>query len=279
MNNLYKYIGVIILICFSFYYTDKSVDLIRRNDPIMKEINKNKDEYYISSVNAIIDDDKISLGSNGKAVDLNESYKKMKKYNKYDSNLLVYKEIIPNISYLDNKDKYIVRSNPNYNNISLIFKIDDLSNVSKLYNILANKDVKGTFFISSDIIINNNTLLEQLSNIGHEIENLDIFDKFDYVNNIISSITNNNPLFCITEKEDKNIINFCNDKNFYTILPTICYQNPFITVKKELDNGKIFYFNIDNKTIKELPIIISYIKQKGYNIKLLKDLISENYIE
>ena len=33
-----SYLGVLVLACFSFYYTDRAVDIVKRNDPIMKNI-------------------------------------------------------------------------------------------------------------------------------------------------------------------------------------------------------------------------------------------------
>ena len=58
-------IGVFLLL-FSFYYTDLSINLIRQNDPIMKEIKKSNKKFYIKSVNAKIDGNKIIPGRNGR---------------------------------------------------------------------------------------------------------------------------------------------------------------------------------------------------------------------
>ena len=35
--------------------------------------------------------------------------------------------------------------------------------------------------------------------------------------------------------------------------------------------------NIDDKTIKELPLIINYINNKGYKIVVLDELLSEDF--
>ena len=57
--NFSKYFGVLVLVVFSFYYTDRAVDIIKRNDPIMKSILSEKEEYEVESVNAQIQDDTI----------------------------------------------------------------------------------------------------------------------------------------------------------------------------------------------------------------------------
>ena len=65
-----SYLGVLVLACFSFYYTDKAVDIVKRNDPIMQTILKESDNYYIDPVSAIISGDEITVGINGKQVNI-----------------------------------------------------------------------------------------------------------------------------------------------------------------------------------------------------------------
>ena len=64
----------------------------------------------------------------------------------------------------------------------------------------------------------------------------------------------------------------------HTIRPTISVVNyPFITVKHNLSSGNIIGFRLSTEVIKELPSIISYITQKGYEIVTLDNLLSEDY--
>ena len=44
MKKILNIIGVCILTAFSFYYTNKMVDLSKSKDPIMIEINNSKDK-------------------------------------------------------------------------------------------------------------------------------------------------------------------------------------------------------------------------------------------
>ena len=69
MKKILSYIGVVILSLFSFYYTDKAGEIVRKNDPIMKEVMANKDSYSVEAVNAIIDGDYIISGINGKEIE------------------------------------------------------------------------------------------------------------------------------------------------------------------------------------------------------------------
>ena len=48
-------------------------------------------------------------------------------------------------------------------------------------------------------------------------------------------------------------------------------------IKNSLKPGSIISFNINSETVKELPSIITYIKQKGYTLVTLDQLINEKY--
>ena len=50
---------VLLLLLFSFYYTDKSIDLIRQSDPIMKQIKSTNESYEVEAENAKIIGNKI----------------------------------------------------------------------------------------------------------------------------------------------------------------------------------------------------------------------------
>ena len=278
-----SYLGILIFASFSFFYTDKAVDIVRRNDPIMKEILSNKDNYSVKSVNAIINDNEIIPGINGTSVNVKESYKNMKKCNNYNEDMFVYEEVIPNISLTDKYDKYIISGNNSKKQVALIFKIIDASYIETINKILLDKNIVATFFIDGSIIDFYSDSILELSDNKNEIENLGYdgeytLDKFFWTNNLIASITKIDPKFCYTDYKVDSILELCSKYNMYTIKPNISITNyPFITVKKNLNSGSIISFNLNNETIMELPSIISYIKQKGYDLVLLSDLINEKY--
>ena len=111
MRKTFEVIGLISLICFSFFYTEKISTVIKENDDILKEIESVASQYKTEAINAIIDNNSIIPGINGREIDIKKSYKKMKKVNSFNSNLLVYKEIEPEISIKEVYDKYIVSGN------------------------------------------------------------------------------------------------------------------------------------------------------------------------
>ena len=129
LKNITKYLGVIVLVLFSFYYTDKSVDIVKRNDPVMKEIIYNSDNFKIESVDAITIGDTIIPGMNGIEVDIDESYKRMKQVNGYYESMLMFSEVIPDESLLEQYDKFIVSGNPFRSDIALLVKVSNITNL------------------------------------------------------------------------------------------------------------------------------------------------------
>lgn len=285
IKRYFSYLGVLVLACFSFYYTDKAADIVRDNDPIMKSIISEQDNYIINPVSAIIDDDEITSGINGKKVNIDKSYQNMKKLNEYNESMLVFDQIIPEINLLNTFDKYIVGGNKSKNEVALLFKIDDIYYVNTLNNILLDKNITATLFIDGSVVYDNMNLILDLVNNKYEIENLGYNgsyseDYFSWTNNMISALTNEDTLFCYIDYKNSDILDLCKKYKMYTVKPTISVSNyPFSTVKKELSSGSIISFNLSDNTIKELPSIISYIKQKGYSFVSLKELISEELVD
>lgn len=281
MKKYFSYLGVLVLAGFSFFYTDKAVSIIRRNDPIMKELISNSETLKVSAIEPVFDGDNQTTGLNGKSINIDKSYTNMKKVNKYMESLIVFDEIFPQ-EKLD-YSKYIIKGNSLKNQVSLVFKIDSNTYFKDLINILDKKEIEATLFIDGNVIENNMDYISK-SVKKYEIENYGyngIYDdvKLKWTNNMIESLTDSKVNYCYSEFKDNDIIDICSKNKLFTIKPSIITSNyPFLTVKKELDSGSIISFNLNNNTLKELPSIITYIKQKGFNIVYLKTLLSESII-
>lgn len=281
MKKYVYYLGVLILACFSFFYTDKAVDIIRRNDPIMKQLIQNSETLTVSAIEPQFDGDNQVTGLSGKKININKSYSNMKKVNKYMDSMLVFDDVLPQ-NKLD-YSKYIISGNKIKNQVALLFTIDSFEQLKNLYSILINKNVKATLFIDGRVIednmdyIDNNLKEYEIENFGYD----DMYDdlKIKWTNNMIESITRKEVKYCYSEYKNSNIIDVCSKNKLYTVKPSIIASNyPFLTVKKNLNNGQIISFNINNDTLKELSSIVSYINQKGYEIVYLDDLLNENII-
>lgn len=281
LKNITKYLGVIVLVLFSFYYTDKSVDIVKRNDPVMKEIIYNSDNFKIESVDAITIGDTIIPGMNGIEVNIDESYKRMKQVNGYYESMLMFSEVIPDESLLEQYDKFIVSGNPFRSDIALLVKVSNITNLEKIYKIFLDKNTLATFFIDGSVIENNMDLIYEMASDGFQLENYgynDVYseDNFRWTNNMIFSLTNLEPKFCYSEYRNYEVLDLCSKNKMYTVNPTLnVTNNPFYTVKNNLKEGNIISLNLTEETVKELPTIISYINQKGYNLVTLNEIVSE----
>ncbi len=278
MKKLYPVILSLLLVYFSFYYTNKVVDIIREKDPIMMKIKKEKDSYEIKTKNAKIDGDKITPGKNGKKVNINESFIKMKKFGEYNESLYVFDEVEPEIKVDDYYDKYIENGLKNDNKVSLVFHINRFDNIDRIVDTINLNEVKVTMFLDGLFIENNRKKVEELNEEGHELELLsynDSLKKEEFVEGLHSLfyITNKTPKYCYSEYDNKNVLELCNSLDMHTIVPSInASNNSFNTIKKRLTGGSIISLSNDDKY---LNTIINYIKQRGYKIVTLDELISE----
>lgn len=279
MKKIFTVIGVLSLVCFSFYYTNLATEIIKNNDPIMKKIVKVSESYKKESINAVFSDNTIIPGISGVKVDINNSYESMKKYGKFNEDLIVFEEIMPTVSVQNTFDKYIRRGNVTKTNVSIIIIVDDPSYVENILDILNSKEVKVTFFVGKNIINESMDLIDIIIKSGHRVEyksdeyNVDEVLKY---NDLLKGKTNNNLKFCYTDEENITILSNCNYKKMHTIFPNIITTNfPYSDVKRNLDSGSILSFKSNQHTLRELKYIINYINQKGFIIVNLDQVISE----
>ena len=74
MNKYIRAFGILSILCFSFYYTEKIALFMQQKDPIYETIETVKKDYETSSVNGIIYDEYIIPGIIGKEVNVMESF-------------------------------------------------------------------------------------------------------------------------------------------------------------------------------------------------------------
>ncbi len=270
---------VLLLSIFSFYYTNKSIDVIRMQDPIMKTIKATEEKYEVPSQNALIKDDTIIPGISGKVIDYNGTYNKMKRYGAYNEVLTTLKEEKPTVSVEDYYDKYIISGNPTKKSVALVFKVENRS-PNAISEILNSKQSRATFFIDGYYLENNYDEISAMTN--HELELLSYNSTYDKIyfsasKDYLETITKKPLKYCYCDYDNKEIINLCQSLNMHTVLPTIkIFSNPFQEVKEKLSNASIIVFSITDQTTNELPIIIDYIKSRGYTLTTLTDLLNEN---
>lgn len=279
MKKVFKLMGLFVLILFSFFYTDKTLNIIKENDPIMVEINNNKDNYMVPAINGSVDGDYIIPGINGKEVDVDASYSNMKLVGKFNDSSLVYKDVVPDNSISLNKDKFIIKGNSSKNMVSILFVLSNDKYLDNLEKIIVDKNVNVNYFVDYSYLVNNSTRIKNLSNCEvYSYGNMGKYtsDSLLFSNNLISRITDNDAIFCIGNG-NKDILSLCSSYGLYTLNPVYINSNDiYMQVKNSVSSGSIILLDINYNTVNNLILIIDFINGKGLRLSKLSDLLNEN---
>lgn len=279
MKNIIKMTGLISLVIFSFFYTDKVIEVIREEDEIMIELSSVKELYKIEPINATIVRNTIIPGLNGKEINIEKSYKEMKKSGLFNKHLLIYDNSSPNIKLSENNDKFIIHGQPQKQMVSLIFILNNPKYLSEIEKITANKEVIINYFVTYNYLMSYSTEIKAMNN--HEFYSYGNAGEYTpenllFSNNLISRITSNNAIYCLAPNMEESTLKLCSENNLYTVTPNIIGEKkPYTAIKTNLNSGSIILLSMNNETIKELATIIDYIRGKGLKITGLSALLSE----
>ena len=278
-KNTIKLFSLFLLLLLSFIYTDKVFNEARGNDPLMKEVISYKKAHDVKPVEPKIKDDEMILGMSGLIINEEKSYKNMKEDDTFNKQKLVYDKKKPNTSITKTYDYYITNG-ISKNMVSIIFKVNNSTNVSELLSLLAKTNVTVNFFIDGSYLEKNVETAFSMVNLNSEIYNLGYDNKYSksmisVTNNLIESITLKDSLFCLNEIKNDNYKDICASKKMLTLSPKLV--NPSITdLKKDLSKGVMIVYDLDEFDTSKFNFIINVIESRGYKIKGLSKLINEN---
>ncbi len=281
MKQILQIVGVITLVVGSFMFTEEVGTTAKLSDELLNEINEKKNDYIVPATESTIKNNTIISGQNGKQVDVKASYHKMKQIGYFNDKLLVYKSLPVKDNLKSNVDKYVIGANPNEKSISLLFKVKNNTNINKIVGALDKQKIKGTFYITSKFLENNQNLVIQLLEKNYTIGNLS--DNGDYTDSdflwmktTITGVGTQKYNYCYTEKPNKQTLKTCKIQKSYTIIPsTIIKERPFINVKDNLGPGKLITLEVNEELNNEIENIINYVISKGYQIKSLEKVLQE----
>lgn len=271
---------IILLVLFSFYYTDKVIGILESKDPIMRQLKMVNSKKERESVDAVITNNKIVPGYNGVKIDLEKSYLRMKSYGNYNESLMVFKEVKPIISIDDYYDKYIASGNGLTSSVSLVFTLTD-SNKTVL-DFFSDFKIPSTFFVSIDFLDNNMDFVKTLANNGQEMELLPVSDVslFNEGRRKLESLTNLQSKYCYATYDDEAVLNLCSRQRMHTIIPTIRLNNNiYSNLKGNLRSGSIINITPSDNNLKEMIVVVNYIKQRGFKLVSLDTLLNEGVEE
>lgn len=245
-----KIVFTFLLFIFSLLYLDNAINFVKKNDKLMQDILLKEDNYNTKPYDAVITFHTMIPGIYGKKINLNASYKKMKKMNYFDESLLVYDDIIPLKSINNHFDKIIISGNKKKNNVSIILTINDIYLFNSLNKVLISNNVK------ADIYTNNDYYLLDTN-----------------YQNVITNNYNDFTNYCLTFTLEINS-NCLKNKKFTILGKSI--SNYFLNnTEKNVENGSILVYNFNENNYTELNLIIKYLKNNNYQIVTIDELVKE----
>lgn len=278
MKKFFKYLGFAIICGVSFFYTEKTANVVKELDEIMIKINEVSKNNRIEAVEAEIIGKGIIPGVNGYEIDINNSYRKMRYIGSYNENYLEYKDILVKNRLIDNLDKFIVSGNRKNNNASLVFIIENNTNIDTLLNILKINKVEGTMLISGLWLEKNNDLLYSIIKDNHSVGSISYnYDyeniSYPWVDNIIKKVSKSKNSYCINANEKA--LEICSKYKNYTLHNDVITKDFLINTKNKLTNGSILIYKVNSSLEEELDLIIKYIMTRGIDIVNVNKLLQE----
>lgn len=274
-----KLAGLFLLLVLSFVYTDKVFSTARKNDPVMKQVIKYKRKKDVLPTEPIITDDEIILGYSGLVVNEKASYNNMKSDDKFSEGKIVYDKKLPDKTISKTYDYYIKQGNPAKEQVSIVFKVTNDTDVDGVLKMIAKNNVKASFFVDGAWLENNVETAFSMVNLGCEIYNLGYDGKYDksmmsVTNNLIESISLKDSSFCLNETKDDDSKNMCSKKKMHTITPTIADPS-IIKLKENLVKGAIISYDLKTFDASTLSLVMKTITSRGFEVQPLSVVISE----
>lgn len=276
---------------------------MKEKDPLYSEIKTKSSPYKIAPQNAVIDKVwKKTPGLNGRAVNIDKSYKNMKKDGVFDKNLLVFDEIKPIVSLNDLPPAPIYRGNPNKKMVSFLINVSwGTEYIPTILKVLKEHHVKATFFIEGKWAKSNAEYVQIIAEQGHligshaynhpdmaRLSEQEIKKQIESTNDTIQAITGEKPTLLAPPSGSftDQVVKIAADNNMETILwtvDTIDWKNPSVSVMinrvvPKLHPGATILMHPTEAVVRGLDDLITAVKDKEYQIGTVEKLLSEERI-
>lgn len=254
-----KYTSILLLAALSFYFTDKIMIYMENKNPIMEVINSKEELYTTNAVNAVIEDNTIIPGINGKKIDKRKSLMKMDDFGSFNEIFIIYKEIKPDISLIDNLDKTIIKGNTAKRAISFI-----LEENSSLENYFEENKIKYTI-----IAISESDLEKEREYINGETSK----EKASDLNSLLNKNKVNSKI-CLKNYSN---LDYCTQKKYFIVDALITNGANINQTLSNINSGSIILIK-KNTSLANFKLILSEIRKQDLKIIYLSELISEGNI-
>ncbi|WP_243296447.1 polysaccharide deacetylase family protein [Bacillus litorisediminis] len=274
-----------------------------KNMELYNEIQDYAQSVYIPPKDAKIDRVwKKTPGLNGLKVDIDASYRNMKKEGKFIENQLVYEQVPPSVHLRDLPAEPIYKGHPEKPMIS--FLINVAWGEEYLLDILATlkkHNVKATFFLEGRWVQKNPDLAKMIAEGHHDIGNhsyshpdlktlssAKTYDELKKTNEIIEATTGIKPVWFAPpsgafRKETVEIAHQLNMETIMWSVDSIDWQKPtkevwLGRVLPKLHNGAMILMHPTASTRDSIETLIIEAKKRGYQIGTVSKLLSEERI-
>jgi probable sporulation protein (polysaccharide deacetylase family) len=275
----------------------------KQEDPLYQSIVKNASTYEIPPSNAKIDQVwKAIPGYNGITVDIEASYKNMKKIGTFNEKKLVYKQTEPSVHLNDLTPSPIYRGHPDKPMVSFIINVAwGNEYLPEMLAALKKHQVKASFFLEGRWVKNNPELAKMIVSAGHEVGNhsythpdmkkisaAQTREQLLKTNEVIEAATGKKSIWFAPPSgsyrdETVSIAAEFKMKTVMWTVDTIDWQKPspdvlINRVISKIDNGFMVLMHPTEATAKSLDRLITLIEEKGLKIGTVSDLMSEERI-
>lgn len=278
---------------------EKSVT-VTANDSLYTTISEKAKEFEKAPIDAKLDPVwKAIPGLNGLKVDIDASYKNMKKEKKFNEQKLVFQQVKPEITLADLPPAPIYKGNPDKETVSFIINVawgneflpDILATLKKHH-------VKASFFLEGRWVQKNPDLAKMIAEAGHEIGNHSythpdmskissskIHEEIVKTNDVIEATTGEQVTLLAPPSGyfNNEVVKIADQQKLKTVIwsvDTIDWQKPspdtlLKRVLAKIHNGALILMHPTEVTTNSLERLIIEIENKGYKIDTVSDMLSE----
>lgn len=158
---------------YLYQLSGEAVPVSKQEDSLLAEIEAKANEYAVPAQDARIDQVwKTVPGYNGLKVDIQASYKEMKKDGIFDKDKLIYEQVTPKKHLQDLEPAPIYRAHPEKPVVSFLINVAwGNEYLQDMLTVLKEHEVHATFFLEGRWAKNNADLVKMIADGGHEIGN------------------------------------------------------------------------------------------------------------
>ncbi|MDQ0245733.1 putative sporulation protein (polysaccharide deacetylase family) [Bacillus fengqiuensis] len=290
----------------SFYIDslkEEALPVAKETNDLYEEVKLKAKNYEVAPENAKVDRVwKLIPGYNGLKVDIKASYENMKQTGAFDETKLIYQQTTPSIHIQDLPPTPIYRGHPEKPMVSLLINVAwGNEYIPPMLETLKKHHVKATFFLEGRWVKNNPDVAKMIVDAGHEIGNhsfshpnmktlseSQIKQELEKTNAVIQSVTGQTCQWFAPPSGSfrQEVVDQAAQMKLGTIMwsvDTVDWQKPqpdvlIHRVMTKVHPGAMILMHPTEATSKALDQLITQIKQKGYSLGDVSNLLSEERI-